>query len=118
MTLLGDAAAPLFNAIRAKSGDRRIRKLRARIARAIQLNCITPVAASKLQGVLGFYKSLFNRETRPRGDGTDNHPPIQIEINTTFNANEEERHLAVQCIRRPTAARNALLVNFPSRGAL
>ena len=58
MHLLGDEVTLLKNAIRTRATDERARKLRSLIAQALRDNYLTPSAASKLRGRLGFYASL------------------------------------------------------------
>ena len=57
MHLLGAEVTLLKNAVRTHSTDERARKLRDHIAQALQTNHLTPAAASKLRGRLGFYTS-------------------------------------------------------------
>ena len=49
----------LRDAIRDSAGRSRILKLRSHIAQALHLDFLTPDAASKLRGRLGFYASLL-----------------------------------------------------------
>ena len=59
LALLGDAVPLHRDAIRSSAGRSRILKLRIHIAQALHLDCLTPAAASKLRGRLGFYTSLL-----------------------------------------------------------
>ena len=59
MHLLGAEVALLKNAIRTRATDDRERKLRGHIAQALYTNFLTPAAASKLRGRLGFPASLL-----------------------------------------------------------
>ena len=59
MHLLGADVAMLKNAIRTCATSERARKLRDHIAQALQTNCLTPTASSKIWGRLGFYTSLL-----------------------------------------------------------
>ena len=54
MRLLGPDVDFLKNAIRTRATDARARKLRGQIAQALHKNFLTPAAASKLRGRLGF----------------------------------------------------------------
>ena len=59
MHLLGADVALLKNAIRTRATDERARALRDHVAQALRTNCLTPDAASKLIGRLGFPTSLL-----------------------------------------------------------
>ena len=59
MHFLDADVALLKNAIRTRATDETARKLRSHIAQALHTNYLTPDAASKLRGRLGFYTSLL-----------------------------------------------------------
>ena len=59
MHLLGADVALLKNAIRTRATDERARKLRSHVAQALRANYLTPAAASKIRGRIGFYTSLI-----------------------------------------------------------
>ena len=59
IALLGAVVSLSSTAICARASDQRITKLRGHIAQALQLNNLTPAAASKLRGRLGYYTSLL-----------------------------------------------------------
>ena len=59
MHLLGAEVALLKHALRTRETDEGARKLRIHVAQALHTNYLTPDAASKLRGRLGFYTSLL-----------------------------------------------------------
>ena len=60
LSLLGAEVSLLHDAIRAQAGRQRgVLKLRIHIAQALQLNCLTPAAASKMRDRLGSPTSLL-----------------------------------------------------------
>ena len=59
MHFIGADVSLLKNAIRTRETEERDGELRGRISQALLLNCLTPEAASRLRGVLGFYTSLL-----------------------------------------------------------
>ena len=59
LALLGAEISLSRDAIRAQASTQRVLKIKGRIAHALRLNFLTPAAARKLRGKLGFYTSLL-----------------------------------------------------------